>query len=113
MYLLFDEPDFYFAVIRETKISISNKNNFRPSIPGYVFEYVQTPLASEGVELFCLINRCIIRFLKRPSNEAFQAISIGIIYRQHNSINPNPASIRDIINDNIEYWTSSMTFKLT
>ena len=91
--ILFDEPDFHSIVIRETKITISNENNFHQSIPGYVFGHVPTPLTTGGVELFCLINH-IIRFLKRPSKEAFQAISIGIIYRHHNSINRSQSGFR-------------------
>ena len=96
--ILLDELDFPFNVIgiTETKITISNENNFHPSIPGYVFEYVPTPLASGGVGLF--VDQSLhYTVLEKTSNEAFQAIWIeisfvnhknivcGIIYRQHNS----------------------------
>ena len=96
--ILLDELDFPFNVIgiTETKITISNENNFHPSIPGYVFEYVPTPLASGGVGLF--VDQSLhYTVLEKSSNEAFQAIWIeisfvnhknivcGIIYRQHNS----------------------------
>jgi len=96
--ILLDELDFHFNVIgiTETKITISNENNFHPSIPGYVFEYVPTPLASGGVGLF--VDQSLhYTVLEKTSNEAFQAIWIeisfvnhknivcGIIYRQHNS----------------------------
>ena len=96
--ILLDELDFSFNVIgiTETKITISNENNFHPSIPGYVFEYVPTPLASGGVGLF--VDQSLhYTVLEKTSYEAFQAIWIeisfvnhknivcGIIYRQHNS----------------------------
>ena len=96
--ILLDELDFPFNVIgiTETKITISNENNFHPSIPGYVFEYVPTPLASGGVGLF--VDQSLhYTVLEKTSNEAFQAIWIeipfvnhknivcGIIYRQYNS----------------------------
>ena len=96
--ILLDELDFHFNVIgiTETKITNSNENNFHPSIPGYVFEYVPTPLASGGVGLF--VDQSLhYTVLEKTSNEAFQAIWIeisfvnhknivcGIIYRQHNS----------------------------
>ena len=96
--ILLDELDFHFNVIgiTETKITNSNENNFHPSIPGYVFEYVPTPLASGGVGLF-VDQSLYYTVLEKTSNEAFQAIWIeisfvnhknivcGIIYRQHNS----------------------------
>jgi len=93
-----DELDFHFNVsgITETKITISNENSFHPSIPGYVFEYVPTPLASGGVGLF--VDQSLhYTVLEKTPNEAFQAIWIeisfvnhknivfGIFYRQHNS----------------------------
>jgi len=96
--ILLDELDFHFNVIgiTETKITNSNENNFHPSIPGYVFEYVPTPLASGGVGLF--VDQSLhYTVLEKTSNEAFQAIWIeisfvnhknivcGIIYRPHNS----------------------------
>ena len=96
--ILLDDLDFHFNVIgiTETKITISNENNFHPSIPGYVFEYVPTPLASGSVGLF--VDQSLhYMVLEKTANEAFQAIWIeisfvnhknivcGIIYRQHNS----------------------------
>ena len=96
--ILLDELDFHFNVIgiTETKITNSDEDNFHPSIPGYVFEYVPTPLASGGVGLF--VDQSLhYMVLEKTSNEAFQAIWIeisfvnhknivcGIIYRQHNS----------------------------
>ena len=70
--------------------------DFNPSIPGYVFEYVPTPLASGGVGLY--INDSLkYTVIEKVSDEAFQSVWIeiqlqqksniicGIIYRQHNS----------------------------
>ena len=96
--LLLDELDFHFDVIgiSETKSTNSNESNVHPSIPGYVFEYVPTPLASGGVGLF-VDQSLAYNVLEKTSNEAFQALWIeiffvnhenivcGIIYRQHNS----------------------------
>ena len=73
--ILLDELDFHFNVIgiTETKITISKENNFHPSIPSYVFEYVPTPLASGGVGLF--VDQSLhYTVLEKTSNEAFQAI---------------------------------------
>ena len=52
--MLIDELDFHFDVIgiSETKITNSNEDNAKPSIPGYVFEHVSTPLASGDAGLF-------------------------------------------------------------
>ena len=60
--LLLDELDFHFDIIgiSETKITNSNESNAHPSIPGYVFEHVPTPLApgQSGLEALAslLIN---------------------------------------------------------
>ena len=51
---LLDELNFDFSIIgvSETKI-ISGKNlDFNPNIPGYIFEYAPTPLASGGVGFY-------------------------------------------------------------
>ena len=47
IYIL-DELNFEFSIIgvSETKIISGKEMDFNPSIPGYVFEYVPTPLAS-------------------------------------------------------------------
>ena len=67
-----------------------------PTIPGYNFEFVPTPLASGGVALF-IDDRHGYRILEKASNEAFQALWVeisfvkkkniicGVVYRQHNS----------------------------
>ena len=56
--------------VSETKI-ISGKNlDFHPNIPGYVFEYAPTPLASGGVGLY--INESLkYTIIGKTSNEAF------------------------------------------
>ena len=61
--------------------------DFDPSIPGYAFEHVPTPLSSGGVGLYVndslkytVIGRIEIQFLRKRN------IICGIIYRQHNSI---------------------------
>ena len=93
-----DELDYDFSLIgvSETKTNSSKDVDFDPSIPGYVFEYVPTPLASGGVGLY--INDSLkYTVIEKTSEEAFQAFWIeiqflrksniicGIIYRQHNS----------------------------
>ena len=67
-----------------------------PTIPGYNFEFVPTPLASGGVALF-IDDKHGYRILEKASNEAFQALWVeisfvkkkniicGVVYRQHNS----------------------------
>ena len=96
--LLLDELDFHFDVIgiSETKVTNSNESNVHPSIRGYVFEYVPTPLASGGVGLF-VDQSLAYNVFEKTSNEAFKApwteiffvnhknIVCGIIYRLHNS----------------------------
>ena len=92
-----DELDYNFSLIgvSETKINNLKDVDFDPSIPGYVFEHVPTPLASGGVGLY--INDSLsYTVIEKTSEEAFQALWIeiqftrksniicGIIYRQHN-----------------------------
>ena len=51
---LLEEFDFHLDVIgvTETKISNSNSEGFVPSVPGYNFEYVPTPVSAGGVGKF-------------------------------------------------------------
>ena len=71
--------------------------DFNPSIPGYVFEYVPTPLASGGVGLY--INGSLkYTVIENVFDEAFQSLWIeiqlpqksniicGITYRQYISL---------------------------
>lgn len=93
--MLINELGFHFNVIGFTEIKITNSNESNPyqSIPGFVFEYVPTPLAAGGVGLFVDQSLDYI-VLEKTSNEAFQALWIvshtniawRIIYRQHNSL---------------------------
>ena len=67
-----------------------------PTIPGYNFEFVPTPLASGGVALF-IDDKNGYRILEKASNGTFQALWVeisfvkkkniicGVVYRQHNS----------------------------
>ena len=95
---LLDELNFEFSIIgvSETKIISGKEMDFNPTIPGYVFEYVPTPLASGGVGLY--INDSLkYTVIEKVSDEAFQSLWIeiqlprksniicGNIYRQHNS----------------------------
>ena len=96
--LLLDDFDFHFDVIgiSETKITNSNESNAHPSIQGYVFEHVPTPLASGGTALF--VDQSLnYNVLEKTSNDAFRAVWVeiafanhknivcGVIHRQHNS----------------------------
>ena len=97
--LLLDELDLQFNLIgvTETKITNSKENGSFPCIPGYVFDFVPTPLASGGIGLFIheSLNYTVLE--NKISNEGFQALWIEIffvnnkniisriIYRQHNS----------------------------
>ena len=50
---LLHEEDFRFNVIGVTRTKITNANSMRTAhIPGYVFEYVPTPLASGSEGMF-------------------------------------------------------------
>ena len=88
--------------------------DFNPSIPGYVFEYVPTPLASGGVGLY--INDSLkYTVIEKVSDEAFQSpwieiqlpqksnIICGIIYRQHNS----PKRFQEYFDDKLERLITS------
>ena len=48
------EMNLIFTLIGISEIKLTNcyKNNAHPSIPGYVFEVVSTPLAFKGARLF-------------------------------------------------------------
>ena len=84
---LLDELNFDFSIIgvSETKI-ISGKNlDFNPNIPGYIFEYDPTPLASGGVGLY--INESLkYTVIEKTSNDAFQALYCGETRSFENSL---------------------------
>ena len=107
-------PDFNRIGVSETKINSLKDVDFDPSIPGYVFEHVPTPLASGGVGLY--INGSLkYRVIEKTSEKAFQALWIeiqfprksniicGIIYRQHNS----PPTLSGVFDLTLEKLTRS------
>jgi len=65
--------------ISETKLTNSKSAISVPTIPGYNFEFVPTPLASGGVPLF-IDDRHSYRILEKASNAAFQALWVGISF---------------------------------
>ena len=72
---------FGFIGISKTKITEEKGLDFNPTIPGYSFEYDQTPLAAAGVGMFVKdsLNYTIReRRSERTSKEAFQALWIEI-----------------------------------
>ena len=91
-----DFPHFNVIGVTETKITNANSQLCTAHIPGYVFEYAPTALASGGVGMFT-DESLNYRVLERTSNEAFQVlwaefsfenkknVICGIFYRQHNS----------------------------
>ena len=113
---LLEELDFHFDVIgvTETKITNSNLEGFIPSIPGYNFEYVSTPLSAGGVGMFIDASLGYV-ILEKTSTTANQALWIeisftdkkhivcGIIYRQHNS----PEQFQNYFADTVEKFISS------
>ena len=70
--LLLDELDFQFGV---TETKITNENGSFSCIPGYIFDFVPTPLASGGVGLF-IHESLNYTVLENISNEAFQALGL-------------------------------------
>ena len=67
--------------ISKTKITEEKGLDFNPTIPGYSFEYDQTPLAAAGVGMFVKdsLNYTVTeRRSERNSKEAFQALWIEI-----------------------------------
>lgn len=113
---LLEELDFHFDVIgvTETKITNSNSEGLIPSIPGYNFEYVPTPLSAGGVGMFIDASLDYV-ILEKTSTTAYQALWIeisftnkkhivcGIIYRQHNS----PEQFQNYFTDTVEKFISS------
>ena len=112
---LLNELDFEFDLIgiSETKITNANEPLLNVHLNGYIFEFVPTPLASEGV---CLYIKDNLKYsiLEQKSTSAFQALWIeihftkkkniicGIVYRQHNS----PESFLEYFNEALDKFTS-------
>ena len=75
---LLNELDYHFNVtgITETRIN-SSDCDFNPSMPGYNFEFVQTPLAAGGVGMY-KDEELEYKILEKCANQAFQALWIEI-----------------------------------
>ena len=72
---LLDELNYDFSLIgvSETKINNIKDVDFDPSVPGYGFEHITTPIASGGVGLY--INDSLnYTVIEKTSEEAFQVI---------------------------------------
>jgi hypothetical protein len=95
---LLDELGHHCEIIgvTETRINQHKIVDFNPIIPKYNFEFVHTPLAAGGVDMY--INSSMnYKILEKSTTNFFQALWIeilmskganiicGIIYRQHNS----------------------------
>ena len=80
------ELDFHFDVIgvTETRITNSNLEGFIPSISGYNFENVPTPLSAWGVGMFIDASLDYV-ILEKTSTMAYQAFRIEISFtgRKH------------------------------
>ena len=95
---LLDELGHCFSIIgvSETKITKTSLLDFNPSIAGYEFEYVPTPLAAGGVGMY-IKSDLSYTVIEKSSEDAFQALWIEIhlskrpniiceiMYRQHNT----------------------------
>ena len=92
--------------------------DFNPNLPGYIFEYAPTPLASGGVGLYIyesLRETVIEKKKQKTSNEAFQVLWIEIqssqkseiicciVYRQHNS----PKRFQEYFDETLEKLIAS------
>ena len=73
--LLLDELDFQFSLIGVTETKITNENGSFSCIPGYIFDFVPTPLAPGGVGHF-IHESLNYTVLENISNEAFQALGL-------------------------------------
>ena len=92
---LLSELNHHFHVIGITETKIRDAHfTFNPTIDGYNFEYVPTPLSAGGVGMYIDTN-LNYSVIEKNSNEAFQALWVeiqftdkrnaicGVIYRQH------------------------------
>ena len=113
---LLDELGHCFSIIgvSETKTTKTSLLDFNPSIAGYEFEYVPTPLAAGGVGMYIKsdLNYTVI---EKSSEDAFQALWIeihlskrpniicGIMYRQHNT----PERFQEYFDETLEKFSTS------
>ena len=84
---ILEDLEFHFDIrgISETKTTNSNSAISVPTIPGYNFEFVPTPLASGGVALF-MYDRHGYRILEKTSNEVFQALWVEMSFVKKKNI---------------------------
>ena len=94
---LLNELEYPFNIIGITEIRITENDlsDYHPIIPGYCFEFAQTPAAG-GVGMF-IDENVRYRIIEKISSRAFQVLWVefqfeikssiicGVIYRQHNS----------------------------
>lgn len=105
---------FNIIGVTETRMTNIGSLNFNPNIPGYKFEYVETPLSAGGVGMY-IDETLNYRVIEKNSNEAFQALWIeidygnkanaicGVLYRQHNS----PASFQNYFDTSLEKFSAT------
>ena len=101
--------NFSIIGVTETRIVKNKPLNFNPTIPGYNFEYVPTPLSAGGVGLY-IKESFSYRILENTSNASFQAlwceiemdkqknVICGVVYRQHK----NPESFLEYLANTLE-----------
>ena len=113
---LLKELEYHFSVIgiTETKIINSDLPDQLPSLPGYEFEFVPSPLSAGGVGMF-ISDQLNYKIIEKTSTNAFQALWIeflfgkksniicGVIYRQHNS----PESFQAYFDEALEKFSQS------
>ena len=113
---LLNELEYHFSVIgiTETKIANSDLPEQLPSLPGYEFEFVPSPLSAGGVGMF-ISDKFKYKIIEKTSTNAFQALWVeflfekksniicGIIYRQHNS----PESFQAYFDEALERFSQS------
>ena len=113
---LLNELEYHFSVIgiTETKLANSDLPEQLPSLPGYEFEFVPSPLSAGGVGMF-ISGKFKYKIIEKTSTNAFQALWVefifekksniicGIIYRQHNS----PESFQAYFDEALERFSQS------
>lgn len=113
---LLNELEYHFSVIgvTETKIANSDQPEQLPSLSGYEFEFVPSPLSAGGVGMF-ISDKFKYKIIEKTSTNAFQALWVeflfekksniicGIIYRQHNS----PETFQAYFDEALERFSQS------
>ena len=100
--------------ITETRLANSDQPEQLPSLPGYEFEFVPSPLSAGGFGMF-ISDKFKYEIIEKTSTKAFQALWVeflfekknniicGIIYRQHNS----PESFQANFDEALERFSQS------